>query len=352
MDHLCNPILGDWVYDTLEVEAARTEPVAIHLELLPDGKLRWERIGISASIQFAILLFLLAAPLLYPEKIKTALNREVTPLVAPVTEVLVAPPPKIKTKLSTPPKPEVIDSVKLSSMQPHIFLQPKAIQPKIRNVEAKAPDINPDFKLVTIVANTDQPKPPRDEVKLPNLSSGSAALATVNLPVQKVQTGGFGELNGLPGKVDPSKTTNINRQGLPTLPGGPGNGNGTGGDKGVRATVSSTGFGNGTALPPSTVKHGIAQSTGDVALPVILYKPRPEYSTEGRNLRIEGDVVLDVVFLASGTIQVSSIISGLGHGLDETASLAAQHIEFKPAKRNGQTVDYPAHVRVEFRLAY
>ena len=69
-------------------------------------------------------------------------------------------------------------------------------------------------------------------------------------------------------------------------------------------------------------------------------------------MRIEGDVVLDLVFLANGTIQVNNVISGLGHGLDEAAVRAAQQIKFKPAKRDGQPVDFPARVRIEFQLAY
>jgi TonB family protein len=84
----------------------------------------------------------------------------------------------------------------------------------------------------------------------------------------------------------------------------------------------------------------------------ILDKPRPDYTAEGRSLRLEGDVVLDVVFLASGRVQVNRVASGLGHGLDESASRAAQQIKFKPALREGQPVDYPARVRIEFRLAY
>jgi len=31
---------------------------------------------------------------------------------------------------------------------------------------------------------------------------------------------------------------------------------------------------------------------------------------------------------------------------------AAQQIKFKPAKREGAPVDFPARVRIEFRLAY
>jgi TonB family protein len=254
-------------------------------------------------------------------------------------------------------------------------MQPKALQPKVRTLDAKAPELNPtpvfEAKFDT---TSNQPKRPKDEVKLNNLNTGSAAPATLNLPVNKVQTGGFGDPNGLPGKGDPNKTTNVNRLGSPALPGGPGYGNGTGGDKGARGTVASTGFGNGTAVPPTGGggKKGSVQSTGfadataateapkkkaasaDAAtMPVdILEKPRPEYTAEGRSLRLEGDVVMEVVFLANGTVQVSRVVSGLGHGLDESAARAAQQIKFKPAKREGQPVDFPARIRIEFRLAY
>jgi TonB family protein len=243
----------------------------------------------------------------------------------------------------------------------------------VQVVEAKALDLTPKFEEAKIDASSSQPKRPKADVKVDNLNTGSAAAATVKLPVDKVQTGGFGDPNGVPGKGDPNKTTNVNRQGLPTLPGGPGYGNGTGGDKGARGTVASTGFGNGTANPPAGGgKRGTVQSTGfadqtvatdapkkkaasneGAPTPVdILEKPKPEYTAEGRTLKIEGDVVLEMVFLANGTIQVNRVVSGLGHGLDEAATRAAQQIKFKPAKRDGQAVDFPARVRIEFRLAY
>ena len=82
----------------------------------------------------------------------------------------------------------------------------------------------------------------------------------------------------------------------------------------------------------------------------ILEKPPPEYTAEERSLKIEGDVVPDMVFLANGSIQVNRVIRGLGHGLDGAAIRAAQQIKFKPAKRNGQPVDFPARERIEFRL--
>ncbi len=358
--------------------AIGTKSIPARLALLPEPKPRWDRIGLSAGVQLAIFGFLLIIPLLFPNQMKTALNFRVVELMQPVTEIPVAPPPppppKIKAKVTPPePKPVVPEPVKLNPRQTHVFLAAKAEPPKVRTLDAKPVELNPVFEPVKIDTPANQPKRPKDDVKVGVMSSGSAAPATVVAPVNKVQTGGFGDPNGVPGKGDPNKATNVNRLGSPALPGGPGYGNGTGGAKGIRGTVASTGFGNGTANPPPAPKRGALQSTGfadqTVAAPEapkkkapsgegattpvdILEKPHPEYTAEGRSLRIEGDVVLEMVFLANGSIQVNRVVSGLGHGLDEAATRAAQQIKFKPAKREGQAVDFPARVRIEFRLAY
>jgi TonB family protein len=356
--------------------AIGTKPVAARLALLPDSKPRWDRIGVSAVGQISILAFLLLIPLIFPQQMKTALNFRVVELMQPITEVPVAPPPppppKIKAKAPPVVKPEVPEPIKLNPKQTHVFLAAKVEPPKVRTVDAKPVELNPAFEVAKVDMPANQPKRPKEDVKVGNLSSGSAAPATVVAPVNKVQTGGFGDPNGLPGKGDPNKATNVNRLGSPALPGGPGYGNGTGGDKGIRGTVASTGFGNGTANPPPSGKRGTIQSTGfadqtvatdapkkkaasgeGTTTPVnILDKPRPEYTAEGRSLKIEGDVVLEMVFLANGSIQVNRVVSGLGHGLDEAATRAAQQIKFKPARRDGQPVDFPARVRIEFRLAY
>jgi len=358
-------------------KAIGTKPIPARLALLPESKPRWDRIGLSAGVQLAIFGFLLMIPLLFPQQMQTALHLRVTELMQPVTEIPVAPlpppPPKVKAKVVPPePKPVVPEPVKLNPKQTHVFLAAKVEPPKVKTLEAKPVELNPTFEQIKIDAPTRQPKRPKEDVKVGNLGSGSAAPATVVAPVNKVQTGGFGDPNGVPGKGDPNKATNVNRLGSPALPGGPGYGNGTGGDKGIRGTVASTGFGNGTAIPPPSTKRGALQNTGfadqtvateapkkkaatsdSATTPVdILEKPRPEYTAEGRTLRIEGDVVLEMVFLANGSVQVNRVVSGLGHGLDEAATRAAQHIKFKPARREGQPMDFPARVRIEFRLAY
>ncbi|MGC1614096.1 MAG: energy transducer TonB [Candidatus Acidiferrum sp.] len=355
--------------------AIGTKPIAARLALLPDSKPRWDRIGVSAAFQLCLVIFCILIPLIYPDQLKTALHFQMVQLASPLTEVPVAPPPpppKAVRAKAPPPKPEVVEPVKLDPKKPHIFEIPKAVVPKARKLEALAPDVQAHLEATKIDTTTDQPKRPREDVKLNNINSGSAAPATVKAPIDKVQTGGFGDPNGIPGKGDPNHATTVNRQGSPLLPGGPGYGNGTGGNKGIPGTVASSGFGNGVANPPAGAgrtgkvqSSGFGQQTvaegpkkkaaagGPIDTPVdILDKPKPEYTAEGRSLKLEGDVVIDMVFLSNGTVQVNRVISGLGHGLDEAAVRAAQQIKFKPAKREGQPVDFPARVRIEFRLAY
>lgn len=345
--------------------------------VLTESKPRWGVLGLSAIFQFVVVAILLLIPLIYPEQVRTALNYDIMPLATPITEVPVAPPPpppaRIKPKIQPkvdvePPPPAPLKALKIIAPRP---VQP--LPPRPKEVEIKQPEFKPVLEEARLETTTNMPKRPREEVKVGNLSSGSAAPATITAPVSKVQTGGFGDPNGVPGPGNPNKRQNIMTQGSPLLPGGPGYGNGTGGANGVRGTVASTGFGNSTAVPPpARGKRGTVQTSGfgdASAAPVeapkkktatedattavgILEKPQPVYTAEGRSLRIEGDVVIDLIFLASGQVQISRVVRGLGHGLDEAAVQAAKQIKFKPAKRDGQPVDYPARVRIEFRLAY
>jgi len=140
--------------------------------------------------------------------------------------------------------------------------------------------------------------------------------------------------------------------------------------------IASTGFGSGVATGASsgpvsgslgTIRQG-AFGDADVApvapskpksadlavktLPVeITFKPRPVYTDEGRQLKIEGEVLLDVVFAASGQIRIVKVVRGLGHGLDESAVHAAEKIQFKPARKDGQPADFEAVLHIEFQLA-
>ena len=167
------------------------------------------------------------------------------------------------------------------------------------------------------------------------LSAVSFAPPTVHKNAQHVQTGGFGDPYGLPGPGDPKKRANIAQRGSFGLPEGAGFGNGLGGAKGVPGTVAGGG--------------GAAQAVEPVE---ILSKPQPVYTQEARRLRLEGEVLVQVIFRASGEIRVIRVVRGLGHGLDESAVRAAQQIRFKPARHHGKPVDFPAVIHIVFQMAY
>ena len=188
-----------------------------------------------------------------------------------------------------------------------------------------------------------------------------------------MQTGGFGDDNGLKGTGKQGAKLYAAQAGGFDMPAGPGQGNGSGGAKGIKGTVASADFGNGIAtggkgdgrsggvggatggFGSEQVVHGtkIAQATGPATTPVeITFKPQPAYTDEARGLKLEGEVLLEVSFSANGTLHVNRVVRGLGHGLDETAIAAANKMRFKPALRMGQPVDSTAIVHVTFQLAY
>ncbi len=356
--------------------------------LLPEGKSRFGSLGTSIVVQAVILALLIIVPLIFPEKMIPKALFYVTPMAVPVTEIPLPPPPApkvaaIKPKVTPAPVPEPVKEVAVVEpiRQPKV-LAPKVVAPKmvVKPVpEMAAPKIDakidaPEIKIDNKMA---EPARPRAPIVTGNLGTGSSAVATLpkNTPLEKVQTGGFGDPNGAVGTTDPNHRANINQRGDPALPGGPGYGNGTGGASGARGTVASTGFGNGTAIPPAggngrggtrTVQSGgfgaavveaapttKSQTAAAAVQPIeILDKPKPEYTAEARALKLEGQVVVAVIFKANGEIIVQNVVQGLGHGLDEMAVKAAQHIKYKPAISNGQPVDFPARVRIEFQLAY
>jgi TonB family protein len=83
----------------------------------------------------------------------------------------------------------------------------------------------------------------------------------------------------------------------------------------------------------------------------VISKPQPKYTSEARQLRVQGDVILRVTFTASGQVLVQGIVHGLGHGLDEEARRVAQQIRFRPATHNGQPVDMTTNITITFQLA-
>jgi TonB family protein len=113
---------------------------------------------------------------------------------------------------------------------------------------------------------------------------------------------------------------------------GPGDGNGIG-----------PGSGGGTGGGPYRPGTGITA-------PSILREVRPDYTDEGRRRGVEGDVVVEIVVRADGSVGSVKLLQGLGAGLDQRAIDAVRQWRFNPARRYGTPVDVIVEVAVEFKL--
>jgi TonB family protein len=330
--------------------------------LLPEGEKRWGSFGLSFILQCVALAIVVVLPMLFPQKMEAVRNYWVVSVDAPHIEAW-KPQPRPK------PVPVVKRQIVKEIPKPVEVEVPK---PKIYNPVITAPIAKPKVaKKAPVPDPTQLAKAFPDQN--PPLSLGSSALPTLKKPREEVQTGGFGDPDGVKDNGKTNKNPNIAIMGGYDMPVGPGQGNGTGGAKGSKGVVASTGFGNGVAIGTGgTGTHGTVQQgsfsdqspvtagprvkqTAAVSnsRPVeILFKPKPEYTDEARAKKIEGEVLLQVTFAASGEIRVERIVQGLGYGLDNAAQAAARQIRFRPAEQEGQPVDSSAIVHITFALAY
>jgi TonB family protein len=302
------------------------------------------------NVQSAVLI----APQLpeyRPKIIPPPHTRIQTPPLAAKTEV---PPPK----LVRPMKP--IEVKPVETPKPQVM----AAAPEIKNL-APAPTVSP-------VTEPKLAPAPRPAVRTGAFQAVDLAKGPTQPKVTKL--GGFGDPNGVPPSTSsrPSQAM-MARLGSFDLP--EGGGRSGGGGQSTAGGVRQTSFGNGgeaavnsgSAHPAGTVKTGAfgetpinaAQTTPaarkQIAEPAftpveILSKPKPAYSQEARDLKLEGRVSLDVVFLATGSIKIVRVVHGLGHGLDEAAEQAAQRVRFRPATRGGVPVDTNATIYITFEL--
>jgi len=333
------------------------------LGLLPEKKLDWRKFVLSYGFVFFIVFLMLMGRLIWPDSMGLFAKYTVTEIV-PRPDLVPEKPPVLK------PQPRNLKPLPEAHFDtPKIIVPREVTRPKAEEAKIEPPKIQP--------VNFQAPKVVSGAAPMPRVvytgSFGSSATPTVNAPVEKVQTGGFGDPNGLPGEGKQGAKLTAARLGSFDLPEGAGTGNGTGGAKGIKGTIASAGFGNGVAQPSNgdgrrggqgvqaagfmaqqvaTNTRRNLEETSAATFPVeIVFKPKPVYTDEARRLNLEGEVLLEVMFGANGQLRVNRVVRGLGHGLDEAAVTAANKIKFKPAQRNGSAVDSTAIVHVTFQLA-
>jgi len=191
-------------------------------------------------------------------------------------------------------------------------------------------------------------KPPPTRVAIPSVVEPPPGVTAVVEPIAHprlpVAVGGFTTEASRVG-AGPRRVVALQPAGFDGIPG-------SGRSSREPRVIADAGFAAAGAATPIRVRR-LAEVPEPLTTGIeILAKPRPIYSEEARQLKIEGEVVLEALFAASGEVRVQRLIRGLGHGLDKNAIDAAEHIRFRPAMRGGRPADLVAMVQITFQLAY
>jgi TonB family protein len=323
------------------------------------------------GLALALLLYIGATARKVIEEHKYEMTELIFPNTPPPAEKVKAPdpptikppepvdPPKMEVKLESPkidlPKPEPKPDLKPILMEAKVTLPAiKAARPAV----VLAPQPKTALPAAAMPAQSNQVKPSTAPVHLgqtfgvtpnPNATRPATIAAIGNpyggmkgpsvAPHGVVGSTGFG--NGLKYGSNAGVVGNVASAGIPSGAGTAATGNYYSGGK-----VASAG------IPVITAAAPVQRVVEPVSTTLeVLSKPPVEYTSEARQLRIQGDVVLRVTFTATGQVVVQDVVHGLGHGLDEEARRVAQQIRFRPATRNGQAVDSTTTITITFQLA-
>src|SRR5208283_383120 len=209
------------------------------LGLLPEPRTRWGRFVLSYGMQSLVMALFVIMAVVYPEVLVLPVHDyHFVSLVSTPPPVPQAPAP---VKNFPAPAPKIVEPV---------TPRPEALRVPLDVPRKKPPvpeDQAPKVKLAASKELLPDMKPliPRPPVKTNVFSTGSSATPTMAAAPQKVQTGGFGEPNGVPASENHGRAVTIAQAGAYNMPSGPGYGNGTGGSQGALGVVASTGFGSG-----------------------------------------------------------------------------------------------------------
>jgi TonB family protein len=315
----------------------------------------WSRWASGFGINAAIVIALVLIPAGVERALPTSVRESITTLLAP---------PPIEEKTVKPVVTRVVTRVKPT---PPEVVTPSPPKPEVRS--AVLPPRPPQ------VVRLEPPKMEPPKIDAPVRPFTSVPPVSLEVP-RPVQVGGFGNPDGAaPSVASTNKGLAAPAVGAFDAPPGegmPGNSRGSGrlvasagfGNAGEGAAPSVTGaprgavrgaagFGDYDQPAPARDRGQTARSTAaPVETPVeILFKPKPAYTAEAREKKIEGEVLLEVQFLASGQVRVLRLLRGLGYGLDENARVAAGQIRFHPGTRNGSPVDLTGTVHIYFELS-
>ena len=320
----------------------------------------------GVALLLLVVLGVTAKKVLKPAEVTTLTAPTVVPKEPPPP---LPPPPKLPKppvmKVEVPPPPVDVPQIEVP--------EPPKIQPVITKAAPTPAPPNPAPKAVTpppaprpvAVSIAQAASVPNNDVHPSAIRLGSMSNPINNTsgpavsPVNLGRSGAPGMPAGNTGLGAPSKIA-IAGSGSPNGSMG-GRDNGPQPIRGINTGVAGA-TGPSTARPIGAVQIARNNAPPPVSVerpnaappksaPKLLYKPRPEYTEEARQMHLEGTVYVKIHVSAAGTVSVVGVQSGLGHGLDQAAVRAVQGMRFQPAMQNGQPADWDGIVNINFQLA-
>lgn len=275
-----------------------------------------------------------------------------------------APPRYVMTDVTFPaklPPPRHLPHVKPSPPKMETQLpKPLPAKPGVAHLETPVMPTMPNLPPARVVA------PAQPKVGL--FAGEKRPAVSTNERAPAIKTGSFGDPFGAAVNPNASRAATIPAIGrFENAPGagqgaasthaglvatggfGSGAGNASKGTGPGGGSISTGGFGGSGTSGRAAAEPRIQQV--HFSPPEVLSEPRPQYTQEARQLRIQGEITLQVRFCVDGKVQVLRVVSGLGHGLDQEAALVAEQIRFKPAVKDGQPTDHITYIHILFQLA-
>ena len=361
-------------------ERANRQQATFGLLPEPEGRNKAFTVSLIVNVSVIVLVLIMSIYFVHNQVVQKKLDE--TQLLMPITKVKPIRPAVVQPKVPiVPPTPDLLNRI-----APKITYRttPTEVQPRPERVHMNAmnapvlPPYRPDS-----VALPPQPKVGAFHTDIPT------AVAN-NMGHTSTKVGGFGDSMGVHANPNANRASNIAAVGSFSNAIGGGQGAGSarrgkvsgvdfgsgyaqgapGGTGRGHGRVASVGFSDGVAggtgnRPHGSIHQGGFQSntavaggpklalanTGNETSVQVLSYPKPPYTAEARQLKIQGEVVLQVRFSADGQVHVIRVVRGLGHGLDQQAIRAAEQTRFKPATRDGKPVDTTTLFHVDFQLA-
>src|SRR5215831_12064122 len=281
-------------------------PVLLHEIRVRDTRGRLLYFGIGALCQIFLVAFLGAISVLFPQRSAPIRRYLISALEPEPSEYI---PPQVQPPIVARPHAETLPASAPYQQTPtHVPVLQLAITRPTAPAPRKDIHVNP---LDLVASSTDLPPTPIVFTAIPILAK----------PHEPVQTGVFDSA------VAAGKFTVTTRAG-------------------VLEGAFTSAYGGALQKTSTTLNR-----TPTFVPFEILELPKPVSTQVARDKEITGEVILQVVLSADGTVQVQRVVQSLGYGLEESAETATRQIRFRPALKDGVPVDSTVWVHAKFHPA-